>query len=280
MKKVNFFGFLAFFAALTLSVSFTSCKTDDEDPNAGKIDPSTIATDSLVAYFPFDGNGVDQIASLTPATNSHVTYVTGRRNQCYQGDSLAYLLYDLTSTSKLATMTKGFTISTWIYAPKVYGTPVPKILEIGNSENLYWGNICWMQERLTETADSTYFKFHFQATSGEVWAASNTSPDLSADRWVHYVITYDGTASTLKVYKNGAIVSKMSYELDNTGELAFLNVNKLIIGGWLNKVIDTATDEWMGWFDGKLDELRIYNAPLTATQAKNLYDAEVTQLTE
>jgi len=278
-KSLKVIGVFLFTAMLVSSLMMTSCKKDSTpDPNAGKTDPSTIATDSLVAYFPFDGNGVDEIASLTPEANSHVTYIAGRRNQCYQGDSLAYLLYTLPSTSKLATMTKGFTIACWLKPTKVYGDPVPTIFAIGNSENLTWGNITWMQERLDETADTCFFKFHFQAVPGEVWAAANTSPDIIAGRWAHYVISYDGATSILKVYKDGVIIEKMTYELVNAGDLAFVNVNNLIIGGWLSKVIASATDAWMGWFKGNIDELRVYNAGLSASRAKALYDAEVTQI--
>jgi len=279
-NKFKFLNYLLFSVMVGLAtVTIVACDNDDDNNvDDGKIDPSTIAMDSLVAYFPFDGNGVDEIASLTPEANSHVAYITGRRNQCYQGDSLAYLLYTLPSTSKLATMTKGFTIACWLKPTKVYGDPVPKIFEIGNSENLYWGNLTWMQERLDETADTCFFKFHFQAVPGEVWAAANTSPDLIAGRWAHYVISYDGATSMLKVYKDGVIIEKMTYELVDAGDLAFVNVNNLIIGGWLNKVISTATDAWMGWFKGNLDELRVYNAGLSASRAKALYDAEITQI--
>jgi hypothetical protein len=55
-------------------------------------------------------------------------------------------------------------------------------------------------------------------------------------------------------------------------------VDKLIIGGWLTKVMDNATDAWMGWYKGNIDELRIYNAGLSSTRVKNLYDAEVSFL--
>jgi hypothetical protein len=269
---------LALMLAFT-STTFIACDNGDDDDTNKVPKPEQIATDSLVAYFPFDGDAVDKVSSLTPTASPNVTYKTGRRNNCYQGATDAYVLYDLAATSKLATMTKGFTIGCWLNAPKVFGTPVPKIFEIGNSENLYWGNICWMQERYPEAADSCYFKFHLQATSGEVWA-TNTAPELIAGRWAYYVITYDGTASTLKIYKDGALVSKLDYQFDNTGDLLFLNPTKMIIGGWLNKVIAAATDEWMGWFEGNIDELRIYDKPFSAARAKNLYDAEVSVMTE
>ncbi|MFT3752445.1 MAG: hypothetical protein QM800_06055 [Paludibacter sp.] len=42
MKKINLLSVFAV-GALLLSVSFTSCKTEEPDPYAGKTNPSTIA---------------------------------------------------------------------------------------------------------------------------------------------------------------------------------------------------------------------------------------------
>jgi hypothetical protein len=62
--------------------------------------------------------------------------------------------------------------------------------------------------------------------------------------------------------------------------MAFVNADVINIGAWRPKSEGTATDAWMGWFVGNLDELRVYDKALTATEVKALYDAEVTQLNE
>jgi hypothetical protein len=280
MKKNLFFYTFALTAFLSTGLSFTACSSDDDNNNnSGVVDPSTIATDSLVAYFPFDGSGVDEIAALTPSnTNAYVTYVDGKRGQCYQGDSLAYLLYTLSSTSKLALMTKGITISCWMKPKAVSGTPTPNIVEIGYSDDLYWGNFKFYQERVTAGGDSCYFKCQFRTVGGQVWAVAKTSPNILADKWAYYSVVYDGTNSTLKYYKNGVILSEMTLEATNAGLLSFTNVNNLVIGGWLPKISSGSTDEWQGWFQGNMDELRIYNAPLSANRVKDLYNAEVSEL--
>lgn len=282
MKKFNFLSFLAT-AALILSVSFTSCKTDD--PNEGKTDPATIAADSLVAYFPFNGDGIDKVASLTPGANAKVTYVTGQRGKCYQGDSLAYLMYTLPSTSKLATMTQGFTVSGWVKAAKVFGDPVPMIFQIGRSDDHFWGNLTWMQERAGDLAtggakDSCYYKFCFKAggVDNTQWLADNQWKKFVANQWQYITLSYDGTTSKFSVYVNGVLYTERSKSLTNAGLLTFSNVDKLVIGGWLQKILNGATDVWMGWYKGNLDELRIYNAGLSAQRVKNLYDAEVSYL--
>jgi len=50
MKRLNFIGLFAV-VALLASVSFTSCKEDEEpDPYEGKTNPSTIAAANLVWF--------------------------------------------------------------------------------------------------------------------------------------------------------------------------------------------------------------------------------------
>jgi predicted Rdx family selenoprotein len=291
MKKTNFLGFIALIA-LIFGVSFTSCKSTEPDPNAGKIDPGTIAKDSLVAYFPFDADGIDKVASLTPTKSPGVTFVKGQRGNCLQGADNAYLLYSLTG-SKIGIMTDGFTVSTWIKEPKVYGDPVPMIFQIGKSTDHFWGNLTWMNERAGDATtgaaiDSVYYKFCFQAgaVDNTQWMADNFWKKFLANQWQYVTLTYTSSTSTFSVYINGILYterSKIGLKGPNgnpAGALTFSNPDYLTIGAWLTKVVDVpaATDAWMGWFKGNLDELRIYNHGLSATRVKNLYDAEITQL--
>ncbi|MDD3078748.1 MAG: LamG domain-containing protein [Paludibacter sp.] len=282
MKKTNFYGLLAVFAMLFIGV--TSCKDNGDDPNAGKIDPSTIATDSLVAYFPFDGNGVDQISSLTPSSNSYVTYVTGRRNQCYQGDTLAYLKYSLSSTSKLATMTDGFTVSAWVKSSAINGKSAPAqgILQIDRSDgDTNWGNLNWFQERDNQetSTDSCFYKCTFNANSDTNWGVENFFSKFLANKWQYITLTYNSTTSIFNMYINGVVYSERTHDSNGAGELTFTGADYMVVGTWVNNAVYTAVS-WQDYFRGNLDELRIYNAGLSASQVKELYDAEVTQLTE
>jgi hypothetical protein len=62
MKKLNFISVLAV-VALLASVSFTSCKENEEpDPYEGKTNPSTIATSNLIAHWGFENSPKDTIA--------------------------------------------------------------------------------------------------------------------------------------------------------------------------------------------------------------------------
>jgi hypothetical protein len=293
MKKLFKISGVLLGTMLLSGMILTSCSKDEPDPNAGKIDPSTIATTNLIAYFPFDGNGTETIATLTPTVTTNVTYVTGRRGPAYQGANEARLRYTLPTHSKLRGLTS-FSIAMWFKSPLVTGDPEPTIFEIGRSSDLYWGNLKLALNRLNAAADTLQLKAFFYK-DGAVWSGQHISFSNSTfliNHWMHLVFQYDGTTSKYMIYKDGVKVTTND-GVENRwaagddviprpalGNLSFIDADVINIGAWRPKSENSATDAWMGWFLGNLDELRVYDKALTATEVKNLYDAEVTQITE
>jgi hypothetical protein len=286
MKKKNFFQVLFLGTALMTGFYLTSC---DNGTNNGtdKVDPSTIATANLVSYFPFNGNAKDTIANLTPTAHPNVTYVAGRRGYAYQGADNARLLYTLPTTSKLKSLTS-FSIAMWFRSPLVTGDPEPIIFQIGKSDGLFWGNLTLALNRLNATADSLQLKAFF-LKSGAVWSDQNVAYSNSMfkiNQWMHLVFQYNGVTSKYMIYKDGIKVvtnagvedRKASDAGDALGNLNFVNADVINIGAWRPKSEGIETASWMGWFMGNLDELRVYDKALTATEVKNLYDAEVSQI--
>lgn len=295
-KRFLTFGSIMLLSMMAISVTFIGCKDDsDDNGDDGKIDPSTIATANLVAYFPFEDNGNDLIGSMTPKQMPNVSYVAGKRGKAYQGANEAYFLYDLPAASKLKTL-KAFTISMWFYGtPAIDGVaPVPGILQISGTTDPVWGNLMLTQDRMPDAVDSLNIKIVFHK-EGATWAnqfVGFSKPAFLENKWIHIVFDYDNVTSKYMVYVNGAPLSLEAGITDRwaagddvdprpaLGDLAFATPTQFAIGGWMQKILGASTDEWMGYFTGKIDELRIYDKGLSATEVKNLYDAEVTQLTE
>ena len=92
--------------------------------------------------------------------------------------------------------------------------------------------------------------------NGSSWSSSISAP-LSAGAWHHVVQTYDG--SNNRLYVDGNLIASGTGALTN-------NSNNLLIGSW------NGSSEF---FNGKVDEVKIYNGALTATQVKGMYDAIV-----
>jgi hypothetical protein len=84
---------------------------------------------------------------------------------------------------------------------------------------------------------------------------------LPANTWSHLAGTYDGT--TLRLYVNGVQVASRA----QTGSIA-TTTDPLQIGG----------DSFFGqYFQGTIDEFRIYNRALTATEIQNDMNTPVTR---
>ncbi|HDP55482.1 MAG TPA: LamG domain-containing protein [Bacteroidetes bacterium] len=291
-SKFRIMGALLLGAMLMTSLTMTSCKDDDPNPDDGKTDPSTIATENLVAYFPFDGDATEEIESLTPTMMPGVTYVTGRRGQAYQGADNAHLLYTLPANSKLKSLTS-FTLAMWFKSPLVTGDPEPTVFEIGKSDDFFWGNLKFALNRLDATADSLQLKVFFLKSDAVAWTGQHISYSNSVfvtDMWMHLVLMYDEVTSKYMIYKDGVKI-ETNEGVENRwqagddvvprpplGPLSFQNADVLNIGAWRPKSEGTADDAWMGWFKGNLDELRVYDKALSAAEVKALYDAEVSQI--
>jgi hypothetical protein len=301
MKKNNLISGVAV-VALILGMSFTSCTSSNTPTGSKGTDPSTIATADLVAYFPFNGNGKDSITGMAPVTSANVTYATAQRKSGFQGNNVGYFLYNLPTTSKLRTL-QAFAVAMWINEPQIPAetAPVPMILQITNDDDYFWGNLTLSQDRMGTLAapvDSLGLKavFHSQTAVWNNQFITFANPAIKAAKWTHLIYQYDNVSSTFTVYVNGAKLTgagPTSWALRYAdakpatgvqppfGNMVFNKPSQLILGGgWATKIIQTpaATDTWMGWFNGTMDELRIYDRALTDTEAHALYAAEVTQL--
>ncbi|MFN8206061.1 MAG: LamG-like jellyroll fold domain-containing protein [Bacteroidales bacterium] len=286
--------FVVMGALLSGTFLLTSCKDDNDGPkDDGKVDPGTVASTNLVAYFPFEDNGNDAVGSLVPSSSPNVSYVAGRRNKAYQGAENGYFMYDLPTGSKLKDL-KAFSIAMWFYCPPALDgvPPVPGIWQINGTSDAVWGNMCLTLDRMPEAADSLNIKMVFHK-EGVGWAnqfVGFSNPAFIENKWFHVIFSYDNVASKYMVYVNGTPLTLSDgitnrYESDAVppvalGDLAFVDASKLCIGAWMEKALGNRNDEWMGWFTGKIDELRVYDKGLSSTEAKALFDAEVTQLTE
>jgi len=284
---------------LVPALTFLSCEKTDDDGDGGRIDPNTIATTDLVAHWTFDLTGIERIGNIAPIAPVSPfvfpTYViaSGRRNHGYQGAANAHLSYVLPPASPLRNLTS-FTVSFWLRSPLITGDPVPTIFEIGRSDDLFWGNLKVHLERLPATADSlnirTFFRKHGVPWAGQFTGFSHRS--FAINRWLYITLMYNEVTSKYEMFLNGAKVTTNPGVEDRwqgppevtprqpLGPLAFNNPDRINFGAWRPRIEAGATDVWMGWFLGAIDEFRVYDRALTAAEVKALYDAEVSQITQ
>ena len=89
------------------------------------------------------------------------------------------------------------------------------------------------------------------STAGAVTGFARAPSDLQAGAWTHLAATYDGT--TLRLFVNGV---QAAANAERSGPLT-PGDGALTIGG---------NEMWQEWFAGRIDEVRVYDRPLTAAE--------------
>lgn len=289
MKKI-------LFAAAILAVGMlASCKKGgNNDPYEGKTNPSTICEANLKVYIPFDGTAVDEISKVNGTCGEGVAYTKGRRGQALDGKEKGYISFKLPVLKEMTS----FTIAAWSKQPTIpqEHAPVPCFLAFINKDN-FWNDFAWSVDRRDDDAlTPKLFWMSVDPATGEtaydVWKTTNAKTEdvwdwgmaFPSKVWSHYVWSYDAKTSEFHVFVNGidvtpeAYVPVVNWKSEPAGEIHFKACSELLINGWRQKVYEGAEDEWMGWMEGQLDELRIYDKGLNAQEAKELYEAEVSVL--
>jgi hypothetical protein len=294
MKKfVKITGVLSLTVLLTGSI-LSSCKKDPVDPYAGKTDPSTIATTSLIAYFPFESEPA--VGAFVDKSNSTISYVkkvgaaafvVGRRGNGYQGSATqAYLEFNVAAGSALKTLDE-FTMSCWIKTPSTT-SGAAKIFNL-NGGDAFMGNLVLIQES-QPLGDSVDMKLYLYDSSSPDWKGQDVrkqSDKFLNDKWFHIVTLYRKSSSTIEIYANGKLVLtgiRYSGPTPVSGPQPLLgpitlgsDMTKIHFGAWAQQIAGTP-ETWMSYYKGIVDEFRVYNKALTAAEVKSLYDAEVTMI--
>jgi hypothetical protein len=311
MKKISIFA-----AFIGCAMLVSSCDGDNKNGDGNKTDPSTIASDALIAYFPFDGNGNDVKGGLAPSNTATTTstFVNGgMRGQCYRGGSelTCGLLYPLPDGSQLKNL-KQFAFSVWVKLdPNTTATthdPEQMIFQIDGSGDWVWGNLFLLQHRNFPQNDPTdpsyanaemdcYF-WRDDAASWKGQRANGWRLNVMEPQWRHIICSYNSATSEFHGYVNGVEIVSPDTTVYNGvhrwqgeegtearlpfGELKFNDAQNLVIGAWAERLKGASlqTDVWAASMRGLIDEFRIYNRGLTKAEAEALYKAELSQTEE
>jgi hypothetical protein len=295
MKKfLKITGVLSITILLSGSI-LTSCKKDPVDPYAGKTDPSTIASASLIAYFPFEDTPA--AGAVVEKSNNTITFVkkvgpasfvSGRRGNAYQGSATeSYLEYNVAAGSALKTLDE-VTFACWIKTPSTT-SGAAKIFNL-NGGDAFMGNLVLMQES-QPLGDSVDMKFYLFDSASPEWKGQDVrkqSDKFLNDKWFHLVSLYRNSTSTIELYANGKLVLtgiRYAGPIPAAGGTQPLlgpillgsDMTKIHFGAWLQQIAGTP-ESWMTYYKGLVDEFRVFNKALTAAEVKSLYDAEVTMI--
>jgi len=205
--------------------------------------------------------------------DASVTFTDGVRGTAYKGDYGHYIHYYDANDFPQAT---NFTIAFWFRATLAQKdhSNADGVLALSSTSS-FWSNFVVFVDHETSTSDSLIFKIHFQNGSNDNWNFAGYSgnqrlPHGYNGSWHHIAFTYDAGAQTGTLYYDGAQFDQ------KTGQAIKFdgNANQLVVGGFqeaIGLVSDYASNSWMSGWPGDLDNIRLYNTALSATDVQGLY---------
>jgi hypothetical protein len=152
------------------------------------------------------------------------------------------------------------TVSAWFYRDTVDGT---------NADTIFGGWHYQAQEGYSLRFDpnSSRIDFILCTTNGTDKTVHYVDYDLSAlggstGRWYHVAGTYDKATGLQTLYVNGVAVNSAAHPAGNTVvPLHTYDTNMFIGFGYPNN----------GYFDGRIDDVKVFNRPLTAEEVAQEY---------
>jgi beta propeller repeat protein len=214
-----------------------SCQANTTQPQQNK----------LISYWKFDGNANDAVG-----TNNGTVYgavlTTGISGQAYSFDGVN----DYIKISSFNLTNEG-SISFWFYATNLTGNS-PNILFKKNDKLTtfrFYRNSGWYSGALG-------WLLYYENLSG---ATNNALPitDHNANQWYHVVFVYN-SSGYYWAYVNGT--NRLNSQVSNFKNWLVGNGDMYLGGAFTSS-----------YFNGKLDEVKIWNYALNATEIKNEYDA-------
>ncbi len=195
-------------------------------------------TTGLVAYYRLNGNAIDTVALSNGTINGGVTPSSNRfgiaGTACNFNAVNGYI--DLSGNANIP-VSGAVSVSAWIN----YNA---------SSENLNWFKKGSGDGYGLYVLNNTVFVITFGRIN---W---NTGVSLIPNTWFHIAFTFDGI--TQRIYKNGILSASVNAGYNNASGFAAIGRN--LTGGEA------------GYFNGQIDELKVFNIELSAAQVLQQYN--------
>ncbi len=285
------------FTAFIFCMVISACQKMDR-PELKEIieDPEPPPYNSLKSLWAFENNVTDEGENKLTGVPVDVTYVEGVKGQALKIEPKGYLLMkaegdtviypnEFVGVPKDTLANLGsFTISFWMKATGPFTDGAQGLFAISHKTQ-FWGNLEIFLENYNNAADQTeaFIKIHmFNAGAadgtGEEWNEIKVSNVFN--KWTHIGLTYDAAGSQLSLYVDGqptAINNKVlgggSY-----GKIKYNDFNGMVLGNFAFQTTPSLTnhgpEDWARSFNGSLDQFRIYNKSLSATEISQLFTSK------
>ena len=230
--------------------------------------PGIVVSDlqkGLVGQWKMDGNAKDATPNSNHGTVTGATLTTDRKGQANKAysfnGSTDKIVFSDSSNYTATTAGNGLTVSLWIYSN---ASQADYAVAVGK-----WNNSAVAtKEWLFRFATSNTWEFRLLDSDNNDSRGRTTTATIPTGTWTHVLGTTDGAASpTTKIYFNGV--------QSDTGDLT---------GASYNGMNDTTSKLYFGalentpsadgsFLNGLLDDVRVYNRVLSATEITALYQS-------
>jgi hypothetical protein len=217
--------------------------------------PTYVPTTGLVGWWPFNGNANDESGNGNNGTVNGAILTSDRNgfaNKAYSFDGNADFI-DCGNNSSV-NITGSITMSSWLFANNFSN-------DHGIISKMNTSGVC-AYNLVTSSAFSISPLNKLRWDNSCDFLFSNA---ITSNNWIHVVVTFDNTNSEKKIYING-LLSASNFTAQSSINL---NSDNLFIGA--HQPSNVANWSW----DGKLDDIGIWNRVLTTCEIQDLYNASL-----
>jgi hypothetical protein len=273
-------------AVVVLSALFmmtiAGCKKTDR-PKLGDYPKDTnVPGGPLKFYAAFDGNttnslmnAVDSIRAGFPSDNPFTT-IDGVSGKAVRGVNKKFIRY--AKPNDWASTSKSFTISSWFrrngQTQNNTGTNGPEYIMSFKSSNGHWSGgsmLFFLEGNNAACAVKVMVDDQTNADNWFTWEGGNTIAGLLNNQWHHLALVYDAGTSKMTLYVDG-VANAITPAWGSHGNINIDNnaISEMRIGAGPGTGYDT--DDWLSSsFKGDLDQFRMYNVALSASEVNTLY---------
>jgi len=254
----------SFFYVVLISVIIVSCKKKD-DSSSAQTNSNVNLSSGLVASYPFTGNAFDISGHNYNGTVNGATLTNdrfGNPNSAYSFNGTNNYI-DLSGYVSSFNFTQPASISFWVKSNYDGGQAI--FSESASGAAPYSTNIDIGNNTTTSLSNELVLVTHQNSTTNFYIAGYTTSNRnlLFDNNWHHIVSVYDSVST--KIYLDNALLSLSCNYGTNNGQYG--NVPNATIA-----VLGTRYASGYGaFFNGSLDDVRIYNRVLSSTEVSALF---------
>ncbi len=231
--------------------------------------PSYVPTNSLVGWWPFNGNANDLSINANNGTVNGATLTADR----FGNPNKAYSFNGVNNRIDLPLNLGGALVNATKFSFSAFIKP--------NTNAQYGVFSNWKAFPLTDPFGINVAIQNYTLAGSNNAGTGVTSTTSFTSTWTHIAVVFDGSltgpTNRMKLYINGASVTATPGNTVYSSEVISNNLGNSAtntsIGAWFSQ------NGWVGYFNGLIDDIGIWNRVLTPCEISRLYYSSLTTLT-